>query len=134
MPKLKPPIPNPPKPQLAKAKATPGKAPVTRIERTPKFAPVSFSMPPEHAEPVARPPRKEKLYWDELPADRCHICHKELTDSLSVRVSIGCVCRKHIERAEEKGPEIWDDISRSELERIWTAYNIYARRQREKIA
>jgi hypothetical protein len=59
-------------------------------------------------------------------------CHRELTDPLSLKVKIGSVCRKNIEKAEEKGSSMWDDISREALEAIWTKYNTHDKRRREK--
>ena len=85
-------------------------------------APVSYTFHELEEEP-------DEPYWHKLSDNQCHICHRELTDPLSVRVSIGSVCRKHIEKREERNSKMWEDISRQELERIWTEHNIYERRR-----
>lgn len=104
----------------------PVSTPHTWQEVQPYSAPMQRHTPP----PIVEEPQEP--YWHSLPDDRCHICHRELTDPISIGVSIGSICRKRIEEAEEN-VNIWENISREELERIWTAYNIYEQRRTEKL-
>jgi hypothetical protein len=64
--------------------------------------------------------------WKSLRGQKCHICHKPITDEVSLRVKIGASdCRPRIENELKRGSEMWDQISTDELETIWTRFNIY---------
>jgi len=64
--------------------------------------------------------------WRSLNDNQCHICHKPITDEVSLRVKIGgSDCRPRIEHELKCGPEMWDQVSTDELETIWTTFNIY---------
>ena len=64
--------------------------------------------------------------WKSLSDQQCHICHKPITDEVSLRVKIGASdCRPRIEDELKHGPEMWDQVSTEELEVIWTRFNIY---------
>jgi hypothetical protein len=70
--------------------------------------------------------------WQKIDDNRCHICHRELTDPLSLRVKIGSECRKKIEKAEGFDSSKWEDISQDELEKLWTFHNIHEKRRQKK--
>jgi hypothetical protein len=64
--------------------------------------------------------------WKSLSDQQCHICHKPITDEISLRVKIGASdCRPRIEDELQRTPEMWDQVSTEELEIIWTTFNIY---------
>jgi hypothetical protein len=64
--------------------------------------------------------------WKSLGNDRCHICHRQITDGESLKIKIGSSdCRPRIERETNQGSEMWEDISADELEIIWTQFNRY---------
>lgn len=71
-------------------------------------------------------------YWHKLSNSQCHICHRELTDPKSLSICIGPICRKRIEKREGQDALMWEEISREELERLWTEHNTYERRRRFK--
>lgn len=102
-----------------------------------------FDLPEESEEKVEEtavirpsPPfkmkRQRQVAWQEIDDDRCHICHRELSDPLSLKVKIGSVCRKNIEKAQEFDSSKWEDISQDELEKLWTIHNIYEKRRQKK--
>ena len=69
--------------------------------------------------------------WKHLDRFHCHICHKPISDEESIRLGIGSSdCRPMIEQAEGRGEEMWHDISKEELESLWTRYNVYERKRR----
>ena len=72
--------------------------------------------------------KPKKSYWQELSDYECHICHKPLKDPQSLAVMIGSTCRKNIQEAEGQSAEMWNDISRAELERLYDIHNIYIKR------
>ena len=94
----------------------------------------NLSKPVPSIVPLSTYQPQKKLYWTELKDDQCHICHRKLTDPLSLKVKIGAICRKHIEELESKTSEMWESITRVELERIWTQYNIHQQRCDKKLA
>ncbi len=64
--------------------------------------------------------------WKSLNNKQCHICHKPITDEVSLRVKIGgSDCRPRIEQELKWDSEMWNQISTGELEVIWTMFNIY---------
>jgi hypothetical protein len=68
--------------------------------------------------------------WKRLDRFHCHICHKPISDEASLRLGIGSSdCRPMVERKEGRGPDMWQDISQSELEALWTRYNVYENRR-----
>ena len=72
-----------------------------------------------------------ELAWKHLDRFHCHICHKPISDEESIRLGIGSSdCRPMIERKEERGAEMWTDISQQELEALWTKYNVYENRRK----
>ncbi|MCB8939251.1 MAG: hypothetical protein H6655_12615 [Ardenticatenaceae bacterium] len=76
--------------------------------------------------------RHQQVAWREIDDNRCHICHRELTDPLSLKVKIGSVCRKNIEKAEGFDSSKWEDILQDELEELWTNHNTYEKRRQKK--
>jgi hypothetical protein len=67
--------------------------------------------------------------WETLDKYHCHICHKPISDTESVRLGIGgSDCRPRIEKAEGKGQDMWKDITPQELEKLYDKYNIYHNR------
>lgn len=99
-----------------------------------------FDLPQEQVEitavvesvPVIQVENQERPSWNDIEDHRCHICHRELSDPVSLSVKIGSVCRQRIEKAEEKTSTMWEAITQEELEAIWTTYNIYDKRRRER--
>lgn len=75
---------------------------------------------------------QEQPSWRTIEDNRCHICHRELTDPLSLKVKIGSVCRQKIEKAEEENSDMWNNMTQERLEALWTTYNIYDQRRREQ--
>ena len=64
--------------------------------------------------------------WKRLGNGQCHICHKPISDEMSLKVKIGgSHCRPRIEKEMGCGSEIWDNITKNELEIIWTQFNIH---------
>lgn len=76
--------------------------------------------------------RSWQVAWQEIDDNRCHICHRKLTDPLSLKVKIGSECRKNIEKAEGFDGRKWEDISQDELEKLWTFHNIHEKRRQKK--
>ncbi|MCB8975830.1 MAG: hypothetical protein H6657_00180 [Ardenticatenaceae bacterium] len=76
--------------------------------------------------------RRRPAAWQEIDDNRCHICHRELSDPLSLKVKIGSVCRKNIEEAEGFDSNKWEDISEDELKKLWNFHNIYEKRRQKK--
>lgn len=57
---------------------------------------------------------------------RCRICHREITDPLSIRIGIGeSVCRPRIEAGEGCGPELWDTITQEQIDKLVEKYTLY---------
>ncbi len=64
--------------------------------------------------------------WKSLANDQCHICHRPISDSASLKVKIGgSDCRPRIENELNCSSEIWEKIPDDELEIIWTEFNLY---------
>ncbi len=111
-----------PPPQRAPAQSRPATRPYDESAQRLPTLPVAK----EPAKP--RPPR-----WLDLTDEQCHICHRPLTDPLSLRVCIGSICRGRIEKLEERNADMWENISREELERIWATYNSYDLKEAAKL-
>jgi hypothetical protein len=77
--------------------------------------------------------KPQRPAWLSINDDQCHICHRQLEDPLSIRVKVGVKCRQNIEKAEGKTSAMWDGMTQEELETIWSSYNIYDKRKRERI-
>jgi hypothetical protein len=105
-----------------------------RFAITPPTTVANLSKPVPSIVPLSTYQPQKKLYWTELKDDQCHICHRELTDPLSLKVKIGSICRKRVEELESKTSEMWESITRVELERIWTQYNIHQQKYDKKLA
>ena len=66
--------------------------------------------------------------WLRLDQYHCHICHRRISslDEASQRLRIGSsACRPRIEREEQCGEEMWQDISEEKLWALWTKYNLH---------
>ena len=63
--------------------------------------------------------------YEELPENRCHICHRELTDPKSLKVKIGPDCREKLETLEGVDKSFWKTVDDDKLKELHKKYNNY---------